>query len=201
LNAQVETIAQQKRLLRQKILGLRKGLKTKDLQEKSQAICNRLLELPEFVVSQKCLFYLPIKGEINTQPIIQRSFGLGKEVYLPLIDVESRGLKICRIPDLEIEFVENSFGIPEPGKEHWDIVEAWDLDFIFAPGLAFDAKGGRVGYGGGYYDRLLKNCSPNVDFVAGAFAFQIVDEIPQDSSDVPVSKIITEDTTLDCQVR
>ena len=201
MNAQVETIAQQKRLLRQKMLRLRKGLKTKDLQEKSQAICKRLMALPEFMVSRKCLFYLPMEGEIKTQPMITGSFDLGKEVYLPLVDRENRGLKICRIPSLEIEFVKNSFGIQEPGERYWDLVDARELDFILAPGLAFSPKGGRIGYGGGYYDRLLKNCSPDVVFVAGAFAFQVEDEIPQDSSDTPVSKIVTEETTLDCQVR
>ncbi len=201
MNAQVETIEQQKRLLRQKMSCLRKGLKTIEMQEKSQAICKKLMALPEFIVSRKCLFYLPMEGEIRTQLLINGAFDLGKEVYLPLVDAESRGLKICRIPSLEIEFVKSSFGVLEPGERHWDLVEARELDFILAPGLAFSPKGGRIGYGGGYYDRLLRNCSPDVTFVAGAFAFQVEDEIPQNSSDIPVSKIVTEDTTLDCQVR
>lgn len=199
MNSQVETIAQQKRLLRHKMSGLRKGLKTIDLQEKSQVICKRLMELPEFLVSQKCLFYLPMEGEILTQPMINGSLDLGKEVYLPLVDTENRGLKICRIASLEIEFVKNSFGIQEPAERHWDFVDACELDFILAPGLAFSPKGGRIGYGGGYYDRLLQDCSSDVIFVAGAFAFQVEDEIPQDSADIPVSKILTEETTLDCQ--
>jgi 5-formyltetrahydrofolate cyclo-ligase len=201
LNAQVETIAQQKRLLRRKMSRLRKGLKTIDLQEKSEAICKRLMALPEFVVSRKCLFYLPMEGEVNTRPIITGAFDSGKEVYLPLVESKNRGLKICRIPNFEIEFVKNSFGIPEPGERYWDLVDASELDFILAPGLAFSPRGGRIGYGGGYYDRLLKNCSPDLVFVAGAFAFQVEDEVPQDSSDIPVSKIVTEETTLNCQVR
>ena len=93
LNAQVETIAQQKRLLRQKMLRLRKVLKIIDLQEKSEAICKRLMALPEFLVSRKCLFYLPMEGEINTRPMITGAFDSGKEVYLPLVDTKNRGLK------------------------------------------------------------------------------------------------------------
>ena len=101
--------------------------------------------------------------------MITGAFDSGKEVYLPLVESKNRGLKVCRIPNFEIEFVKSSFGILEPGKQYWDFVDARELDFILAPGLAFSPRGGRIGYGGGYYDRLLKNCFPGRDFCRGSF--------------------------------
>ncbi|MCH7623182.1 MAG: 5-formyltetrahydrofolate cyclo-ligase [Nitrospinae bacterium] len=72
------------------------------------------------------------------------------------------------------------------------------LDFVLVPGLAFDRKGGRIGYGAGYYDKFLKEVLDHVVRVGVAFDFQVLDSIPQTEFDVPVQKILTEKNSIIC---
>ncbi|MFQ5674065.1 MAG: 5-formyltetrahydrofolate cyclo-ligase [Nitrospinales bacterium] len=166
--------------------------------ENSRKIAGNLYSLKAFAESQNILFYLSLEKEVQTDAMIARSFELGKKVYVPSVDNESYGLRITELPGLDIEFETGTYGIREPGKQYRHFVSAARIDFVVVPGLVFDRQGGRVGFGGGYYDRLLKKLSPRAVTAGVAFDFQVVESIPLAPHDVKVRKIITEKKTIDC---
>ena len=99
---------------------------------------------------------------------------------------------------MDIEFETGAHGIREPGRKHQYIVSPERIDFVVVPGLVFDLRGGRIGFGGGYYDCFLKKLSPRAVTAGVAFAFQLVDSVPFDENDVRMQKIVTEKKTIHC---
>jgi len=164
----------------------------------SRAIADNLYSVEAFTESRDILFYLSLEKEVQTDAMIERSLELGKRVYVPVVDSESPGLRITELPGLDIEFATGAYGIREPEKQYRRFVSTAQIDFVVVPGLVFDLRGGRVGFGGGHYDRLLKKVSPHTVTAGVAFDFQIVESIPLASHDVKVQKIITEKKIIDC---
>ena len=97
-----------------------------------------------------------------------------------------------------------AYGIPEPKKEFIRRVDPDTVDLFVLPGVAFDVHGGRLGYGAGYYDRILVGTAPSRDFlrvslIALAFELQLVDRVPSSVHDVRVHKIVTEERVIECR--
>lgn len=177
---------------------LREALSEESIREKSLEIARKLVGLAEFQASQNILFFLSLPSEVQTDEMIQQALSLGKKVHVPLVDAKHRRLKISEISGLDIGFERKQFGILEPGLAHLKIVPPETLDFVLVPGLAFDRKGGRVGYGAGYYDRFLKGVRGHAVSVGVAYDFQMLDSVPQTQFDVPVQKILTEKSLFIC---
>ncbi|MCX7658787.1 MAG: 5-formyltetrahydrofolate cyclo-ligase, partial [Oscillospiraceae bacterium] len=119
----------------------------------------------------------------------------GKRIAVPLVESAAGYQKMispCEIKDVEAELAKGCYGILEPVKELARRVPPENLDMVIVPGVAFDLKKNRIGYGGGYYDRFLKKMRFNCLKVGIAFEFQIVPEIPASENDVPVDIIVTE---------
>jgi 5-formyltetrahydrofolate cyclo-ligase len=89
------------------------------------------------------------------------------------------------------------FGLLEPERDVGLMVEPDDLDLVIVPGVAFDRRGNRLGFGGGYYDRFFERC--NATRVGLAYAFQVVDDIPAEDHDVKIDWLVTEDEVILCQ--
>ena len=105
-------------------------------------------------------------------------------------------MEAVKIVDLT-NLKEDKYGILEPTKD----IEAMnknELDLVIMPGLAFDTNGGRLGYGGGYYDKYLQKIAGNLSKVALAYDFQIVQEVPKEEHDIKVDYIITEKREIEC---
>ncbi|MEW6007289.1 MAG: 5-formyltetrahydrofolate cyclo-ligase, partial [bacterium] len=119
-----------------------------------------------------------------------------KRVFLP--KVEGKELKVYEIKALS-EVKPGYCGIFEPSTER--PVKLASIELVIVPGVCFDKRGFRIGYGGGYYDRLLPLISCKK--IGLAFSFQIIDEIPHTPNDVRVDKIITEDGVIiaDCKLK
>lgn len=176
----------------------RRELSDESVRIKSRLITEKFAALAEFQASRNILFFLSLPREVQTDEMIQMALDLGKKVYVPLVDANHQRLNISEIPGLDIDFEEKRFGIREPGPSHIKIASPEVLDFVLVPGVAFDRKGGRIGYGAGYYDKLLKEVSGHVVGVGVAFDFQVLDLIPQEEFDVPVQKILTEEKSIIC---
>jgi len=177
---------------------LREAESEESIQGKSREITRKLLKLAEFKACRNILFFLSLPGEVQTDEMIQKALDLGKKVYVPLVDAKRRRLKVSEISSLDIEFEEKRFGIREPGLSHIKVVSPEALDFVLVPGVAFDKKGGRIGYGAGYYDKFLKEVSGQAVPVGVAYDFQVLDSIPQTQFDVPVQMILTEKKSIIC---
>ncbi len=157
-----------------------------------------LLSRKEFQAADKVLIYLSKEGEVDTDNLLDRAFELGKRVCVPVVDREKDELRVSELPGPEIDFRLGAFGVREPAEEDLNFVPSDQIDLVVVPGLAFDRRGGRIGYGKGYYDRLLSRLDSRVPRIALAFDFQILDTVPQNESDIQVDIIITEKSTMDC---
>lgn len=182
--------------IRKTILAARAGLDEKTVCEKSARIAERLSGQALYQECRHILFYLSFDNEVRTDGLIQAALAAGKTVYVPRVHAKHRCLEVVRITTLDdTAFALNKFGIREPVLEGEAPVSVLQLAVV--PGLAFDARGGRVGFGAGYYDGLLREFGGAA--VALAFDFQVLDHVPQEDRDVPVRAIVTENRMINCQ--
>lgn len=139
----------------------------------------------------KLFIYYSIKDEFPTKKIIKGALEQGIQVYLPKIS----GKEMIPSPIRSLDDVVKGpapFYIPEPrntGKS------PGKMDLVLLPGLAFDRKGGRLGYGGGYYDRYLSENPPKLAVAIG-YDFQIIDAVPMKEGDIYLDGIVTPSYTL-----
>ncbi|MEO0571102.1 MAG: 5-formyltetrahydrofolate cyclo-ligase [Bacteroidota bacterium] len=158
------------------------------IENQSLEIANRVLDLPIWDASFYHIFLSITKNrEVSTEPILSIIQGKDKNVVVPKT-FPNGFLKNFLLTD-SVVIKENSLGIPEPvgGIE----IPEDQLDVVFVPMLAFDNKGHRVGYGGGYYDVLLKKCRPKTLKVGLSF-FEAVDQIEDiNENDIPMDYCVT----------
>ena len=182
-----------KKEIRKKVLAARDGLLPGQRTVKSREIEERLFLLPEFKSARTVLFFASIRSEVETGPMIRRALSTGKRVILP--KVKSKELALFEIKDFDGDVSPGAWGIPEPRESSPFDLE--DIGLIVVPGAAFDERGNRVGYGAGYYDKILAGYHGLT--VALAFEEQIVPDVPAASHDVPVGKIVTEKRIIEAK--
>ena len=191
-----ESLFQQKTTIRKEILEKRKSQDPQVSAAQSRSITGTLIGRKEFQAADRILIYLSKDGEVGTDHLFDRAFELGKRVCVPVVDRENDELRISELPGPEIDFRLGAFGVREP--EDLNFVSPDQIDLVVVPGLAFDRRGGRIGYGKGYYDGLLSRLNSQVPRIALAFEFQVLDTVPQDENDIQVDAIITEKNTMSC---
>ncbi len=195
---QPELVARAKSVIREEMIRVRGGLSDFERIEKSRQIARRLFELEVFRKSEAIFFFLSLPEEVQTEDMIREAFRLNKEVFVPLVDKEEGRLQVVRIPHLEIEFVRGEYEVQEPAPQWREISSPARLDLVVAPGLAFDTSGSRIGYGAGYYDRLLSRIPAEAVRVGVGFDFQVLNSIPRMDFDMPVQFVVTETQSLTC---
>ncbi len=179
-----------KRAVRRAAIARRDLLNEEERSTKSERIVERVLALPEVGAARTVMAFWSFASEVQTSALIERLHEAGKRVALPRV-AEGDIVAVAYAPGDPVSAT--SFGAMEPVGV--DLVPAEDVDVVIVPGVAFDRRGGRVGYGGGFYDRLFAR-APSVPAVAVGFAVQLVDEVPQGRSDSPVDVIVTEDEVI-----
>jgi 5-formyltetrahydrofolate cyclo-ligase len=163
----------------------------------SRAIEDRLAELPLWRDAQVVHTYVDaVQGEVATRGIVRRALAEGKTVVCPRVRWKPRGLDSFVIASLD-ELVESRRGLWEPDPGRNDPIASSELDIVLVPGLAFDRRGWRIGFGAGLYDRFLSGV--DTARVALAFSLQLVDSLPVESHDEPVDWIVTEGETIACR--
>ncbi|MDD5423471.1 MAG: 5-formyltetrahydrofolate cyclo-ligase [Candidatus Omnitrophica bacterium] len=159
--------------------------------EKSGIIKNKLFNEEEFKTAEVVMFYVSLKDEVNTLSMIDEALKAGKRVCVPVILKEEKRLIAGEIKDRKVDLESQHFGIYQPKEGKVKEVPLHDIDLIVVPGVAFDKKNVRLGRGHGYYDRFLCGLPDTAKTIGLAFDFQVVDDLPKDSHDIPVSKTIT----------
>ena len=178
------------------MLRRRNELSAEEVAELSRKIEKNLFSCKAFTSCQRILFYLSFGKEVGTDGMIERSLALKNKVCVPRINKKAKKLEICEIESLETGFELNDFGIREPSGPRVHIVSPEKLDAVVTPGLAFDSSGGRVGFGGGYYDKLFEELPDSSLRIGIAFDFQILGSLHQDAWDQKVQKVVTEKDIL-----
>lgn len=174
----------------------RNDLTLNEVDSLSAKIEENLFSCKDFLNRDYVLYYLSFGKEVHTDSMIERSLRLGKAVYVPRIIKNKNKLEVCEIKNLKTSFEINDFGIREPlGVPAASLTK---IDTIVAPGVAFDSSGGRIGFGGGYFDKLFVELTGNSLFLGVAYDFQLVDILYQDVWDKKVQKVFTEKDTLNC---
>lgn len=187
----------EKAMLRRAMLERRRALSPAAVVAASAAVTRQVLALPRWAGAREVLAYLPIKGELDTRAIAETVLASGKRLLLPRCRDGAPGeLDLGCVGCLD-EAIPGHYGIPEPPAGVCRTPEAFAPDLILVPGLAFDRQGGRLGFGGGYYDRLLAlPMAADAHVVGLGYAFQLLDRLPVQAWDRPVDTVITELTTL-----
>jgi len=153
--------------------------------------------------SRHIAVYLPADGEMDTWPLIEFLWSLGKVTYLPVLVPFSEQRLWFSTYARDDSLVYNRFGILEPERVHYGRIRTAALDLVLAPLVAFDTSGHRLGMGGGYYDRsfrFLKQrrylCKPRL--LGLAYEFQRISRITPEAWDVPLDAVATEDRVYHC---
>ncbi len=190
-----------KQTLKSWIFEKRKALSKKDVEEKSEKIKKNLYSLPEFKTAKNILFYVSFNNEVNTINIIKELLDKKeKNIIVPFVEKNNPMLQLSELKDFN-ELEPKTFGILEPKKNKIKKIDANKVDLVIVPGIVFDKKGHRIGYGYGYYDRFLKTLKESAKKVGLAFEFQLIDKIPEEKHDIPVDIVVTEKKAVNCRYR
>lgn len=184
--------------LRKELLKKRDAVPPEVRKAKDRSILKRLLLLDEIKRAGVLLLFASFRSEVDTRDLTSQLLDKGKRVLFPRVDRERQGLLLYEIKGIE-ELTEGYMGIPEPSvlDEH-RMVDINGVDLVVIPGAGFDAEGNRIGYGGGYYDRLLSSLTRDLPVVAPAYEEQIVGSVPAEPHDIRVGLIVTDRRLIRC---
>lgn len=189
-------LIEQKHQLRKQVQARRQQQKNRI--ELSERICQKLAELAEYVAAKTVMIYVGVRSEVQTSEFLNSIWTDQKSVVVPMCMGEE--LALFRVESHD-ELAPRTLGIPEPvGSIRQDPARKFDVrqvDLLVTPGVAFDQYGGRLGYGKGYFDRLLSRAEPETPIVGLGFESQIVAKIPMGPHDIFLDKVITEKTVYE----
>jgi 5-formyltetrahydrofolate cyclo-ligase len=186
-----------KTIVRKELLYKRNLMTQEEIKEKSKKICKRLE--PFHSKAGNIMLYLSFGSEVNTEELIDRLLEEGKKVFVPVTINKTKELLISQLKHRDKDLAISSFGILEPKKEKLRLIDPKELDLIIVPGVGFDKRGYRIGYGAGYYDRFLARISPAIPTIGLSFQVQLLEQVANHIHDYPVQFIITENQLIDCR--
>lgn len=196
---------------------LRNNLTPEEQSKLSSDIREKLFLTESYRKCKKLFTFVSFQSEVDTQEIIRQALRMGKQVYIPR--VEGKAMNFYEISDLK-DLLPSQYGVLEPADDEtkrylsdmdksistrepfcnpYNIINVNNINLMLLPGLAFDRKGNRIGYGAGYYDRYLVT-HPEANFykLAVAYDFQALEEIPSEEFDIKVDAIITPTRFIEC---
>ncbi|MBL6987826.1 MAG: 5-formyltetrahydrofolate cyclo-ligase [Methylobacter sp.] len=164
----------------------------------SRFICDRFIAHPVYQQAETVMWYSHCRSEVRTQTALLGELETDKRIAVPYCTKDEQGhnkLGLWRLEDVA-ELVPGMWGILEPPKRRWGEVgkeiAAEQLDCVIVPGVAFDRNGGRLGNGGGYYDRLLSRVRADTFLIGVCFESQLVEQVVMEAHDVAMDIVITE---------
>ena len=183
--------------MRKDILATRNKQTQQEIEAKSMAIQHRLLGLDELQKRQAIFVYVSFRSEVATLSLIDTLIDMGKTVIVPITRIEEKRLDAIHITNRLTDLVPGYCNIPEPKEALCTTaaVAPEDIETILLPGSVFDERGGRFGYGGGYYDRFLAKV-PKAARIGLAFDLQIVEKAPLQEHDELLDLVVTESRVI-----
>ena len=180
-----------KLVLRSRMRAVRDALPGSACDARSAEITKRLFTLAEVHRAATILAFASIRNEVRTRESMQTAWAAGKRVALP----RGVGNELqLHLVDSETTLVEGAFSVPEPPATA-AIVQPGDVDVALVPALAVDPRGYRIGYGGGYYDKLIPRLQ-RACTCAVAYDFQLIAEVPELPFDVAVDVVVTDERVI-----
>jgi len=164
--------------------------------EKNRRITESLFDFANFREAKVSLLYIDHGNEVKTGQILKRCFQINKIVVLPAFDEETHRTQLFKIDNLDSSLRPGPRGVSEPHPAKCKLVPIENIDIAIVPGIAFDEKGGRIGSGKGYYDRLIPDLAITTRKVALAMEEQVLAQVPMESHDKHVDIIITDERII-----
>ncbi len=187
----MEEIREAKQELRASVEKAINALEAEECQRKRETIQERLFDFANFLEARIVLLYVNAPNEVPSMPIIQKTIEIGKIVVLPAFNVQKSGIKLMKIDNPNQDLIMGPRQILEPNPQRCRKVPLECIDIAIIPGVALDEKGGRLGAGDGYYDRLIPKLPITTRKVALAMEEQIFQQVPMESHDKFVDIIVT----------
>ena len=178
-----------KELQRQSCMTIRRALSLNYQDEASTQVCTRIRQLNEYRHAKRIALYKSMNGEISLGQISRSAPLHSKYCYFPVMN-KNKTLSFLPVSP-KSTFVINPFGVKEPDVGHEQALAPEQLDMMFIPLVGFDHQGGRLGMGGGYYDRTLAHSRPSL-LVGVAYEFQRQTFIDPQPWDIALDLIITD---------
>ncbi len=175
---------------------MRNGITTEARESQSIMMSDRLTRLDVYNNALSILAFVSFGTEINTKSIIEKSWSQNKIIACPITDNKHKNLSFREALDWN-DFEIGYSGILEP-KDSCRKIDISTFDLILVPGMAFDTYGFRMGYGGGFYDRILPNINSNSTILSPAFDDQVFDTIPHCKHDQQIDMIVTDKRVIYC---
>ena len=192
----MEEIKEKKRELRKNIGKKIAVLSEDEVTKKNTAIEQRLFEFANFLEARIVLFYINIGGEVATTNLIKKSYEYNKIVVLPVFNPSNNTFRLMKVDNIATDMVEGPRKVMEPNPKKCKVVPIECIDIAIIPGIAMDEKGGRIGPGDGFYDRLIPELPVTTRKVGLAIENQIIPQIPMESHDKYVDIVITEERVI-----
>ncbi|MDR3013251.1 MAG: 5-formyltetrahydrofolate cyclo-ligase [Chitinispirillales bacterium] len=190
------TIIDEKQKLRRHYTAIRKRISVAEAERLSLLIARNIFLLPRILESELILIYHKMGSEVDTAALAEMIINSGRGVALPYCR-EDGGMGAGRIANLREDLAAGPFGAMEPVNGLKGNVDVWDIGAAVCPGIAFDKDGGRLGRGGGHYDRLLREIKGKAHIIGCAFDCQISRRpLPREEHDVTMDTVITETREL-----
>lgn len=186
------SLHQRKALLRAAVLAERDAMPLSLRKEGSRAIVATITALPDFRSAGSVLLTSSFGSEVETGDLIAQTLAAGKMLLLPLVNKEARMLELYTVADPEAQLARGTYGIAEPRKERCRRASHAEVEWVLVPGVVYADDGYRIGYGGGYYDRLLPLLPSAASRVSAAFEFQRRLEVPHGVHDQKIDMVVTE---------
>jgi 5-formyltetrahydrofolate cyclo-ligase len=187
---------QDKAEVRRELLRRRDRIPAAVRRAKNSMVREGLLSLAEFKNAGTIFFFASFRSEVDTSELIKMSLSMGKQVVLPKVNTDTHELLLFEVKDFG-ELTPGYMGIPEPSYEAGR-VSINEVDIVIIPGAGYDTAGNRIGYGGGYYDRLLSGLQRDIPVIAPAYEEQVMDSVPSEPHDIRVSLIVTDRRLIRC---
>lgn len=182
--------------LRSQTRALRRTLPLPQREQAALRLAKRIAALPVFTTSQHIAAYIAIDGEMDPSPLLTQATALNKHVYLPVLTADTQRPMVFAPYETDTKLKPNRFKILEPDVSPAQWRNGEHLDLVLAPLVAFDARGNRLGMGGGFYDRTFAfrrdTASPWPYLLGLAYELQKVDTLERQPWDIPLDGIATE---------
>lgn len=187
----METAAR-KAWIRRLLLRRRESLSEWTRAQWASRIQEHLLSLPGVARARWIHFYAAVRGEVPTREMMWACLARGMRVVVPRVDPQGRRLEFSEIRDPDRDLIPGFRGILEPPPTRFRPVSPEVLEVVVLPGVGFDLQGHRLGYGGGFYDRLLATLLPRPLCIGLAYSLQVVPALPREDHDVRMDWVVTE---------
>jgi 5-formyltetrahydrofolate cyclo-ligase len=192
MNANPDPIPSEKAGLRREMVARRDAIPEAERERIAAALVERIVSLPRYASARTVLCTMAIGSEWNTRLIVDQARADGKSIVLPRITPPPRHLELHIVRDLDHDLVPGVWNIPEPDPARCPAVSIADVDLAVVPALAVDDDGYRLGYGAGYFDRLLTPRTASTYCVTALPSAFVVESLPHEVHDQVLDLIVDE---------